>query len=339
MNVLGRIALAVVLLGVVFVIKDGRVPGLIDQLTGKASVASAAMGAPPAVSSADDAMTDKLQPFIGCINDVDTKLREHFGEYEGAWPARQKMESTGLIFGFKIEVYETNNSMSKECADNLEKAVAQSPADPTLDAAGKTYVTTLRELIPLMNAVDAYYDQEDYRDDDMAKGRELDAQIRPLFATLFAASDKFRTSVAAHDLQLTKNQLAAIEAEGGKTFTWHELNLMLQARIAIDAIEAAANGDTLEVSAIEAIEQDYAAAIEAGETYAAANPNAKTELGNPPKWFSIVSYGNTFLTAIKTLRRDLADGKSDAIGNDLDGAFDDYNSLIDDYNMRVSNGL
>jgi hypothetical protein len=335
MNLLGRIALAIVLFGVVFVIKDGRLPGLIDQWTGRASAVSPATVDAPALSSADDAMSDKLQAFIGCIN---TNLREHFAEYETAWPARQKMESPGLVFGFKIKVYETDNSMSKACADALEKAVPQSPADPALDDAGKTYAVTLRQLIPVMNAVDAYYDQEDFRDDDMAKGRELDSQLRPLFATLFAVSDKIRASVAAHDLELTANQLAAMEAQGGKTYAWHELNLMFQARQAIDAIEAAANSDKLDTAAVESIEKAYASAIEAGQKYAAANPDAKTDLGNPPKWFSIVSYGNSFLTAIKTLRRDLADGKSDAIGHDLDQAFDEYNSLIDDYNLRVSNG-
>ncbi|HEY4201619.1 MAG TPA: DUF3829 domain-containing protein [Devosiaceae bacterium] len=335
-NILGRIALALVLFGVVFVIKDGRVPDIINQLTGKSS-AVAATGA-PSVSSSDDAMSDKLQAFIGCINRVDSKLRDHFKEYDTAWPKREAMEDPGLIFGFKVQVYETNNSMSKECADNLEKAVAQPPADAVLDAAGKTYFTTLRQLIPVMNAVDAYYDQEDYRDDKMAKGRELDAQIRPLFATLFAASDTILESVAEHDRQLTEKQLAAMEKQSGKTYAWYELNLMYQARRAIDAIEAAADNDKLDVPTIQAIENDFSSAVDGGQTYATAHPNIKTGLGNQPKWFSIVRYGNTFLTAVKTLRRDLADGKADDIGHDLDQALDEYNSLVEDYNQRVSNG-
>ena len=128
-----------------------------------------------------------------------------------------------------------------------------------------------------------------------------------------------REIVRADQDKLHEHELVAMEKHGGKTFEWHTLNGMFQARRAVDAIEAASNSGKLTAAAIQQPEQRMQAAFDEGKAYAQAHSGEKTRLGNKPLWFSLDSNFETVLTKIKELRRDVSASKPEhEVSRDLE---------------------
>lgn len=286
--------------------------------------------------SEDEALSNKLQPFIGCINRVDTALRDAYDKYGKSYDALLEKKQS-VYPTFKITVYETDNQFSRECAANLVSIRKSAPADAQLDEIADIYSGTLEKLIPIMNDADNYYRQENYVDDAMAKGRDLHAQLVPLFGTLFETSDKMRSTVEARNLALTANSLTAIEKESGRDFQWHQTNNMYRTRLALNELEKLVTANTLTSESLEPIEKALQVAFDDAKAYAQKNSNAKTPLGNKPMWFYIESKVENVLTAFKTVRRNLSAGKTD-ISTDLDSVAGRFNDLVRDYNQRLKNG-
>jgi hypothetical protein len=297
---------------------------------------------PKLLSAEDEALTAKLQPFIQCINDVDANLQKTVGEYRQFF-AQELEELAGTrdrlgfrhgFTGFKLKAYETDNKFSKDCLKSLGEGIAMSPADSALDGAGKTFAATLEKLLPVMDTATVYYSQKDYKDDKFKKGKELDAQLMPLFERLFAASATMREIVRVNQDKLHEHELAAMEKHSGKTFEWYTLNGMFQARRAVDAIEAASKSGKLTAAAIQQPEQRMQAAFDEGKAYAQAHAGEKTERGNKPLWFQMEGHFDTVLTHIKELRRDVTSGENEAnISRHLETMNDRFNSLVSNYNM------
>jgi Protein of unknown function (DUF3829) len=294
------------------------------------------------LSAEDRALTAKLQPFIQCINDVDANLQKAVGEYRQflmdreappSKPGEFRIRQTSFS-GFKLKVYDQDNKLAKDCLKGLGEGVAMSPADSALDGAGKAFAATLEKLLPVMDTATAYYKQEDYKDDKFKKAKELDAQLTPLFERLFAASATMREIVRADQEKLHERELAAMEKQSGKTFEWHTLNGMFQARRAVDAIDAASNSGKLTAAAIQQAEQKMQTAFDGGKAYARAHPDVKTRLGNKPLWFQMEGDFEMVLTHIKELRRDVSAGENNnQISRRLVSLNDRFNGLVRNYNM------
>lgn len=287
-----------------------------------------------ASASADDADWAKLNANVDCLNTVDSNLRQIYGQYRAAYDGLvQGATGMGPFHSFKIQPYEQDNQFSKDCIAGLATAIKAAPAMPVLDRAASDFSTALTELVPLMNETGTYYDQEDWKDDALAKGKALDAQIAPLFTRLFAAGDQMHVEVAKASKDLRARELAAMEAANGRDYDWQTQNLMNLSRDSIDAVDGMLATSTLTVEGLKPIEDTMQAAFDAAQAYAKANPDAKTALGNKPLWFDLESDFGDVLARLKDLRRALTDG-GDA-NPALDGLFGDYNSLVKSYNMMA----
>lgn len=294
-------------------------------------------------SPEDEALSAKLQPFISCINSTDATLQQRILEYHkvveilSADPTDSKYQASRLFWGyFKIKPYEVDNQFTKECVKGLRSGIAMKPTDAELDAAGKAYAETLEQAIPLMNAANTYYDHKDHKDDKMQKGKEIDAQLTPLLDQLVTASGKIRDRVHSHNNTLRERELAAMEKQEGKTFNWQMLNFMFQARRAMDELHDLAGADKLSTEKLQAVEQKLQAALDEGKAYAAAHSGEKTALGNQPAWFFIERNADSLVTAVKELRRNIADQKQQqSIDGDFKRIIDDFNTLVSNYNMRI----
>jgi Protein of unknown function (DUF3829) len=338
------------------------VPILIGALayTGYALYKEGFIGSPPVAAqrkasgielpAADRALRDKLQPFIACINRVDNALRESIPAYRGhfatltaklASPPSSSDKFAALkvplvIPGtgfrqFKIAVFEQNNTFSLECAGGLDKAAALVPADATLDRLAVTYAKTLRDLIPLMNDADLYYDQKDHIDDKMAKGRKLHGELQPLFETLLKTSAEMRAAVTERDDRLQDSRLVAIEQQRGKSLDWQTLNVMIEARKTLAGLEA--RSAALSKDTVAQMEQRLQAAFDGARTIAALQPQPT---GNAPKplWFSLESNVASVLAAVKDLRREIDGGKDQReLSLAANRVVTAYNSLVRNHNM------
>ncbi len=292
------------------------------------------------ITAEDQALTDKLQPFISCVNTVDLRLQTVIPEYHQVVNilTQDSNASISQIFWgrFKIKPYEVDNQFTKDCVKGLQGAIAMSPADAGLDATGREYAETLEQLIPLMNDANAYYEHGDYKDDKMQKGKELDAKLSPLLDRLSASSVTLRELVRTNNRTLREHELSAMEKQDGKTFKWHTLNFMFQARVAIDDLDALASSDKLSAESIQPIEQRLQAALDEGRAYGAAHSGEKTRLGNRPYWFSMENDADFLLTEIKELRRAFSNHEDrDQLVSTFSQVGDRFNSLVKNYNMAA----
>lgn len=284
----------------------------------------------------DVQLQEKLQPVIGCLNSVANPLRENaFGYSQDYQKMLETPGATRVGWRFKIQVYEKNNEISRECIKSLREAIAMSPADADLDDPSKTFADTLEALIPVMNEADDYYKRNDNLDDKMEKGKALDSQLSPMFEKLFAATDRLSDTVSDRNMMLRERQLVALEKSQGKdNFSWHTLNVSIAARHAIDKITALAGTGRPDAQAVETIERDYQTAFDTAEAFARAHPDVKTSLGSSPVWFSLSSDFNSFLAQIKEFRRALA-GSPDqtVIDSHLSKLVNEHNHMVRNYNM------
>ncbi len=289
-----------------------------------------------ALQSQDAQLEDKLQPVIGCLNDVASPLRNHAAAYVNEYPQMlQTPGTTRIAASFKLQVFEQNNSISRDCIKGLRGAIAMVPADAGLDDPGKVFADTLENLIPVMNETDTYYSRKDNVDDGMEKGKALDGQLMPLFNTLFEAEDKLRQVVSDRNNMLREKRLVAIEhAYGTENFGWQTLNVSISARRAIDGVSNLIDAGKLDPQSVETIERDYQAAFDKADAFAKAHPEVKTKLGNSPKWFSLSSDFNSFLADLKEFRRLLANKPDQqSVQAQLSKLQERYNSLVRSYNM------
>jgi hypothetical protein len=280
-----------------------------------------------------------LQPYIRCLNVVDTALRINYDQYRSNYDLLVVGNESGVagLAQFKIQVYEEDNAFTKECADSLDAAIKMSPENAVLDDSGAVYAKTLRDLIPLMNEADLYYySQKDYLDDGMAKGKELDGQMAPMFDALFQASSAISDEIDTQSRFLRQKELEAMEAEHGRDFDWQLANVMMEARDLVDGLDAFGQSGTLTEAKAKELEGDLQKAFDEAVSYAAENPDVTTSLGRKPLWFDMESYIANILGDMKDLRRALAENPMPE--REFNAVFDEYNRAIDNYNMQVNLG-
>jgi hypothetical protein len=82
---------------------------------------------------------------------------------------------------------------------SCEKAVAAArrlPPDlPELDRSAAAYNIALRVLAPLLDDVDAYYKQELYKDDHLARGKALHPRLMAAFDAFARADRELRSQL------------------------------------------------------------------------------------------------------------------------------------------------
>lgn len=292
----------------------------------------------PLLSQEDTAIVTKMGPFITCVNGVDNKWRGSYARYHDTYEAQlanARMVMWNLQTKFRLQQHDDPYTGVLSCAEGLEAVIKTEPADAELDKAGADYAQTLRQLLPLVQEVDTYYAQNDYEDDKMAKGKALQAQIEPLFKNLFATSDNIHTIVAARNLTLQRKTLDAMEQRNGKDAWWHTENLMLEARLAADGIEALIQQDRATTENLQAIETTYQQAYDAAKAYADSHPDEirpdkKTSYPTDPFWPQLESYASSLLSNIKDVRRNIANQQT--LESNYNRMIDSFNRLVEQYN-------
>ncbi len=318
-------------------------PAVLAQLTGRAAPAS---GGHTAIDSADFAMQAKLEGPITCINRTLTHLETARRTYVAAMaaishaaPAQAPSINLADRPMFKIEPYERDNEFALGCADALDKSAALPPAIADLDGASRQLAPLLRTIVPLGNQAEIYYGQEDWKDDQFQKGRQIDTKLGPKLAALTQQDDILRAGVLREQAALRERELDTIEKAQGRTYEWHALDLMYTARQMMDLLGAAARGRTLtEVDVAGAI-SPFQAEFDAGTAYSAAHQEeAKPDVrGMRPLWFDLQPSATALLQQAKDLRRRLPTltGQGDAArqeGQALDTINMTFNGLVDTYN-------
>jgi hypothetical protein len=312
-------------------------------LAGSAALAAPALGqpspeAPKSESQKSDQgqptpprsqLTEKLNAYVGCINRLSARSYDSRNRYF-SWVSKNGPTGRERIIYGLYTIYDTS-----DCKKAVEKANALEPRDAELEAAASAYADAVGKLEPLLNEVDDYYKQENYKDDRMAKGRAYHPRLIAAWEAFASADKALRTGVDTINDRRSLERVAAIEKQEGRTPRYHVEAMMIQAKRVARASDAAKP----DVAVIVAALAEYEASVKAIEQ---AGGEAKID-----SFF--ISGAKSYLTSAKQFMRRIRDkvpysqgdrmminaGGAEMIEGTPQRLMRDYNSLIDAYNRNL----
>jgi hypothetical protein len=272
-----------------------------EALKAAASAATDAKG--PAISSEEDkdaALGSKLGEYISCMNGTSKRVIDSRNRYL-SWVADEKVGPTGKernIYG----LYDVN---ANTCFPNLERAKTMQPPLPEVESAAAEYRKALEELDPLVKQADKYYDQKDYKDDKMAKGKQLHPQLLNAFAKFEQVSRGFEDRVTALNDAVNTRQFARLEKDPSRRLQYLSQKSLNEAKALIKLTDIAELKE-LDLQKYDVALQTYDKALTELEQYADAH---KAETSRAMMFSSYLSSSKNFLKSAKELLRRKRDNK------------------------------
>lgn len=277
---------------------------------------------------------EKLNAYVGCINRLSERAYDSRKRYF-SWVGKQGPTGKERIIYGTYTIYDTT-----DCKKNVEKANALEPRDAALEAAASAYADAVGRLEPLLKEADDYYEQENYKDDKMAKGKSLHPRLVAAWNAFASADAKLRTGIDVLQDKRAVERLAEIESTEGRKGRYHVEALMIRAKRVMRTETAAAPN----IAQITEAVADYESIVKATDEYAGANKDSK--IGS-----SFVGTAKSYLTTAKQLMRRVRDKVPYSSGDKMmlnsgGGAWmvegsparltRDYNQLVESYNRGAS---
>lgn len=324
----------------------GGLAGCDDIINGLKNGADAAAGAADAVdgvaggggpSTEDQKLSQKLSGYITCTNNVSSRVRSSGDRYL-SWIDAEK----GLTGEEKYVHGLYSFPDTKACKDGIATSKDVDPDDAEIEKAAEEYLAALNELEPIAAEAQKYYDDEDYKDDKFAKGKELHPKLTAGFGKFAKADSVLHGLVAKHGDALQLRELERIEKEEGKKLLYHTKKVVTEARHLVEIGETPLAEFDLEkfTPALDKFEK----ALDEAEAYAKAN---KAEADSVSIYSMFLSAAGDYKKSAKELMRRVRDKEEFSTGDKMmlknspamvDGTpaklIKEYNDLI-----NSSNGL
>lgn len=282
------------------------------------------------------ALSAKLKPYISCINRHSQRMHMSMERYfswadRKAGPTNAQRASHGLY-----SIYDP-----ADCAKGVAEMAEAAPRQPDLEKAGADYVKALQTAEPLIKSADQYYTQGDFKDDKLAKGKQMHAGLAAAFDGFSNADKVLRAVVERASDEVQAAEIAAVEKAEGRKARYLTLSLMRSAKVLVNA-EKVEDLKKLDVEDVTRKIAEFEAAVQALDDYAAANKQERVSS-------SLISGARSLLTSTKGVMRRARDkvpystgdkmflGKADTawmVSDSPGRVIRDYNSLVDTFNRR-----
>jgi hypothetical protein len=256
--------------------------------------AAAAVEAQQAGMTEDDKLGDKLAGYIDCINNTSRRIGDAEDRYLD-W-VDPKVGITGKeknVYG----LYEISDQST--CINGIKTAADAEPDDPETEGAATEYLAALEAVMPLVNEAHKYYDEEDYKDDKFAKGKELHPKLVAAFEKFGTADDKFRKLVVDKNEALQERELARVEKEEGKKLSFHNKFVMSKAKKLVEASDVK-DLKELDLAKYEVVLGEFEKAVDELEAYV---KDHKAEADSVSMFSSFVGKAGEMRKAAKELMR------------------------------------
>lgn len=304
---------------------------LVEGLANKA--AEAAVDAQQANMTEDDKLGNKLAGYIPCINDTSDRIVDARKRYSD-W-VDPKVGITGKetnVYG----LYEISDQ--KQCIDGIKAAADAEPEDTELETVATAYLTALQEAMPIINEAQKYYEEEDYKDDKFAKGKELHPKLLAAFDKFAAADEPFRKLVVGKNEALQERELVRVEKEEGRKLKFQNKIVMSKAKKLVEASDVK-ELKLMDLSAYETTLGEYEKAVDEMESYV---KDHKAEADSVSTFSMFVDQATAMRKAAKDLmrrRRDkpeytkeeidyLNQGNEHLVEGNPDAVMNAYNDLV-----------
>ncbi|MBL8606111.1 MAG: YiiG family protein [Myxococcales bacterium] len=160
----------------------------------------------------ETALIKKVDPLVvKCLNAFSSRVRDSERRYY-SW-VDYKTGVTGkerLVYG----VYEVSGN-TNDCAQAVAKSNALSPKNPALEQAALEYNSALAQIVPLLSEANKYYDRDKYKDDKLAKGKEMHPRLKEGFDRFIKADNALAEEVDKLQDVIDKAKLAKYEKNYG----------------------------------------------------------------------------------------------------------------------------
>jgi Protein of unknown function (DUF3829) len=269
------------------------------------SMASQAGGADAssAASTGDDGDAQKsarLNEYVECMNFVSASARQSRDTYlnsvdEQKGPDRKTMS----------HIYISNLQMVEECKKALAKAKTLQPPMPEFDALADPYEKALGELAPLVDQAYKYYDNKDFKDDQLAKGIAMHAPLLASFRKFFDANKALDDKVTKLNDELSQRRLALLAKDPQARLHYLVEKAESDAKILVEASAVNSLKD-LDLGKYTALLDGYERALDELDSYASAH---KDEVDKVTLFSRFDDTARDFLKASKELMRRKRDNK------------------------------
>ena len=211
-------------------------------------------------------LTEKLNAYVGCINRLSERSYQSRERYF-SWAAKTGPTGKERIIYGTYTIYDTS-----DCRKNVEKANALEPRDAELEAAASAYADAVSKLEPLLKEADDYYDQENYKDDKMAKGKALHPRLVAAWDAFASADKALRSGVETINDRRALERLAEIEKKEGRKARYQVEALMIQAKRVLRAEDA----DKPDIAAITQALNDYEETVKAADRFSGGGSDGRS---------------------------------------------------------------
>lgn len=295
-----------------------------------AAAASAMLMTGPA-SAEGAGLTQKINAYVACINRLSERSHQSRERYF-SWVGKKGPTGKEPIIYGTYTIYET-----ADCTKGVEKANALEPRDVAIESAASEYAAAVGALEPLLKETDDYYQQQDYKDDKMAKGKALHPRLVAAWDRFALADQRLRAGIDDIQDKRAAERLVEIEATEGRKARYHVEALMIRAKRVL-RVESAEKPDIAKIT--EAL-GEFEAIVKATEEFAEAKGSG---VGS-----SFVGSAKSYLVTAKHLMRRIRDkvpySSGDRMMLNAGGGWmvegspprltRDYNGLIESYNRGV----
>ncbi|MBL4686548.1 MAG: YiiG family protein [Nannocystaceae bacterium] len=248
----------------------------------------------------DERLGKKLSGYIGCINSLSKRVQDSEHDY-WSWVDREK----GVTGKESSPRGPRTVFDSGKCHEAVEASATLEPSLPDLEAAGKAYVAAFDVLKPLVKDAHTYYNEEDFKDDDFAKGKALHPKLDAAWTAFNGADVGLRAQIKAQNELLQARELLRIEKEEGRKLRFLSKNVMAEANKYVVAAHSEPF-DSLDLASLTAAATAYESALEEANTYAEAH---KEEAGSLAGWNGFFLASTRLRKQGKTLARRKRDGQ------------------------------
>lgn len=190
---------------------------------------AAPIAAAPKAAPKPPAQTEskKLNAYVDCYNRVDKRAHEAMNRYR-QWVKNMDTGPTGkerVVYG----VYTVSESSVRDCVKLAEQA-DDAPALPGIDPTVKVYANAVAAWTQTLEEADKYYNREDYKDDQMAKGKALHPELVKRYEAFSAASEAFSQALDVANDKRQAEQLVELEKSEGRKFNYWHISTMVTAK-------------------------------------------------------------------------------------------------------------
>jgi hypothetical protein len=248
----------------------------------------------------DAELSTKLGEYLDCMNGTSKRVVQSRNRYL-SWVKDEKLGPTGKernIYG----LYDIN---ATTCYPSLDRAKTLPPSLPEVESAAAEYKKALDELDPVVKRAADYYDQKDYKDDKMAKGKAMHPELMNGFAKFEQVSKGFEDRVVALNDEVNARQFARLEKDPSRRLQYLSQKTQIEGKSLVK-LSSVFELKELDLQKYDVALQTYERAISELEAYISAH---KAEADKATGLSSYVSDSKTFLKSAKELLRRKRDNK------------------------------